>query len=57
MIGLLSGTLKTHPVGWLTIAGFESLDPGGIRHRLPGAEQVADWMTRRFRAVAREWRR
>ncbi len=30
-VGLLSGMLKTHPVGWLTIAGFETLDPRGSR--------------------------
>ena len=29
-IGLLSGTLRTHPVGWLTIAGFETLDPAAF---------------------------
>ena len=27
LIGLLSGSLRTHPVGWLTIAGLETLDP------------------------------
>ena len=26
-IGLLSGSMRTHPVGWLTIAGFGNLDP------------------------------
>ena len=37
-IGLLSGSMRTHPVGWLTIAGFENLDPAqqtliGLAHR------------------------
>ena len=40
-IGLLSGSLKTHPVGWLTIAGFETLDPRAFDDRLPGAERGA----------------
>jgi predicted O-linked N-acetylglucosamine transferase (SPINDLY family) len=55
-IGLLSGTLKTHPVGWLTIAGFETLDPDRFelvclaQNAVPG-----DGIARRFRAAAREW--
>ena len=54
-IGLLSGMLKTHPVGWLTIAGFEALDPAqftlvGLADTMPN-----DTLSRRFRAVAREW--
>lgn len=55
-VGLLSGTLKTHPVGWLTVAGIENLDPD--RFDLICLAQNAaqgDAMTRRFRAAAREW--
>ena len=37
-IGLLSGSLRTHPVGWLTVAGFETLDPAAFASDLPGAE-------------------
>jgi len=54
-IGLLAGMLKTHPVGWLTIAGFENLDPAefaliGLADTLPN-----DALSRRFRAVVPEW--
>lgn len=55
-IGLLSGSLKTHPVGWLTIAGFETLDPAAfdlvclVQNAVP-----ADPIARRFRSIAREW--
>ncbi len=54
-VGLLSGMLKTHPVAWLTIAGFEALDPArftlvGLADTMPG-----DALSRRFRAVAAEW--
>lgn len=55
-IGLLSGSLKTHPVGWLTVAGIETLDPARfavvclVQNALP-----TDPIARRFRAAAREW--
>jgi protein O-GlcNAc transferase len=55
-VGLLSGSLKTHPVGWLTVAGVETLDPGQfeivclVQNALP-----TDPIARRFRAVARDW--
>ena len=55
-IGLLSGTLRTHPVGWLTVAGFEALDPARfplvclVQNAAP-----ADAMARRYRAAARDW--
>lgn len=54
-VGLLSGTLKTHPVGWLTIAGFEALDPASFE--IIGLAQATadDPIARRFRAVAGEW--
>lgn len=54
-IALLSGSLRTHPVGWLTVAGFENLDPA--RHTLIGLAQRegTDPIARRFRAVASEW--
>ena len=54
-IGLLSGTLKTHPVGWLTIAGFESLDPANFSIVALAHQTWGDPIARRFRAVAREW--
>lgn len=55
-VGLLSGTLKTHPVGWLTIAGFETLDPASFDLVcLVGNAQPNDPIARRFRAIARDW--
>ena len=56
VIGLLSGTLRSHPVGWLTVAGFEALDPE--RFSLICLTQNTtpdDPIARRYRAVAREW--
>ncbi|HVC59551.1 MAG TPA: tetratricopeptide repeat protein [Acetobacteraceae bacterium] len=55
-VGLLSGSLKTHPVGWLTVAGIETLDPARfvivclVQNAAP-----ADPIARRFQAVARDW--
>ena len=55
-VGLLSGTLKTHPVGWLTVAGIETLDPAQfavvclVQNAAP-----QDPIARRYRAVARDW--
>jgi protein O-GlcNAc transferase len=55
VVGLLSGTLKTHPVGWLTIAGFEALNPADYAIICLVQNGGHDLMGRRFRAVAREW--
>lgn len=55
-VGLLSGTLKTHPVGWLAVAGIETLDPA--RFAIVCLAQNAaptDPIARRFRAAARDW--
>ncbi|HEX5328500.1 MAG TPA: tetratricopeptide repeat protein, partial [Acetobacteraceae bacterium] len=54
-VGLLSGSLRAHPVGWLTVAGFEALDP--TRFRLIALAQTSstDAIARRFRAIAAEW--
>ncbi len=55
-VGLLSGSLKTHPVGWLTVAGIETLDPA--RFAVVCLVQNAaptDAIARRFRAAARDW--
>ena len=53
--GLLSGALKTHPVGWLTVAGFESLDPADFELVCLGPQAAGDPMARRFGAVAAAW--
>lgn len=54
-VGLLSPTLKTHPVGWLTIAGFENLDSRDFELHAIGAEHGADPIHRRFRHLAASW--
>lgn len=56
VVGLLSGTLRSHPVGWLTVAGIETLDPDQfsvvclVQNAAP-EEPIA----RRYRALARHW--
>ena len=56
VVGLLSGTLRSHPVGWLTVAGIETLDPDQfsvvclVQNAAP-EEPIA----RRYRAAARDW--
>ncbi|MDA8048618.1 MAG: hypothetical protein M0002_01160 [Rhodospirillales bacterium] len=54
-VGLLSGSLRVHPVGWLTVAGFEALDPS--QFTLIGLPQrtTPDAIAARFRAAAAEW--
>jgi predicted O-linked N-acetylglucosamine transferase (SPINDLY family) len=56
-VGLLSGTLRSHPVGWLTAGGIEHLDPAAFRivclSQIPPPD--ADPIARRFRALAEEW--
>ena len=55
-LGLLSGSFKIHPVGWLTLAGLESLDPRQFEITCLAHGTAEDAMARRFRAVAAEWR-
>jgi protein O-GlcNAc transferase len=56
VVGLLSGTLRSHPVGWLTVAGIETLDPDQfsviclVQNAAP-----EDPIARRYRAAARDW--
>jgi predicted O-linked N-acetylglucosamine transferase (SPINDLY family) len=54
-VGLLSQSLKTHPVGWLTIAGLENLDPSLFRLVCIGQTPTGDPIERRFRAIAEAW--
>ncbi len=54
-LGLLSPTLKTHPVGWLTVAGFEALDPDAFEMVCFGQPESNDPIQRRFRAIATDW--
>jgi predicted O-linked N-acetylglucosamine transferase (SPINDLY family) len=56
VIGLLSGTLRSHPVGWLTVGGIEALDPDQFRIVcLTQNAAPEDPMARRYRTVAQEW--
>jgi predicted O-linked N-acetylglucosamine transferase (SPINDLY family) len=55
VVGLLSGSLRVHPVGWLTVAGFETLDPAMFSIVCLAQNAADDWMARRFRALARDW--
>lgn len=54
-VGLLSGSLRTHPVGWLTIAGFEALDPRDFALIALAQNAGRDSIARRFRTLAQDW--
>lgn len=54
-VGLLSGSLRTHPVGWLTIAGFEALDPCHFVLIALAQNAGRDSIARRFRTIAQDW--
>ncbi len=54
-IGLLSGSLRAHPVGWLTVAGFEALDPTQFDLICLAQATGSDAIARRYRARAAEW--
>jgi protein O-GlcNAc transferase len=55
-VGILSGTLRTHPVGWLTVAGFEHLDRDAFHIVcLSRAPQPGDPIAMRFLTAARSW--
>jgi predicted O-linked N-acetylglucosamine transferase (SPINDLY family) len=55
-LGLLSGSFRCHPVGWLTVAGIETLDPNAF-DMICLTRQMAhdDPITRRFRSLSKEW--
>jgi predicted O-linked N-acetylglucosamine transferase (SPINDLY family) len=55
VLGLLSGSFRSHPVGWLTAAGLETLDPRAFEIICLAQNASQDWMARRFRAIAHEW--
>jgi predicted O-linked N-acetylglucosamine transferase (SPINDLY family) len=55
-VGLLSDSLRSHPVGWLTVAGFEALDPDEFHLICFGRDAGgSDPIAARFRAVAEQW--
>ena len=55
VVGLLSGSLRVHPVGWLTVAGFEVLDPAMFSLVCLAQNSATDSIARRYRTLAREW--
>ena len=56
VIGLLSGTLRSHPVGWLTVAAFEALDPGSFKLVcLTQNTAPEDPITRRYQRISTNW--
>ena len=54
-VGLLSKALRRHPVGWLTIAGWEALDEKAFELVCLGPFSPEDALARRFRARAAAW--
>jgi predicted O-linked N-acetylglucosamine transferase (SPINDLY family) len=55
-VGLLSGGLRTHPVGWLTVAGLEALDRETFEIVCFSTGGRGDCtLARRFRALAAAW--
>ena len=56
-LGLISPNLRTHPVGWLTLAAFEALDPAAFELVCFGQPTTGDAVCRRFRAISAEWHR
>jgi protein O-GlcNAc transferase len=54
-VGLLSGSFRTHPVGWLTVAALENLAPDQFDLIFLASHASKDPMARRFRAIAAEW--
>ncbi len=55
VVGLLSGSFRTHPVGWLTITGLEALDPASFTVVCLAKNGIHDWIARRFRTLASQW--
>ncbi len=54
-IGLLSNTLRRHPVGWLTLAGIEQLDRDEFDVVCFGRYEQSDAVAQRYAARALEW--
>lgn len=54
-VGMLSNALRTHPVGWLTLAGWEALDRVSFDVVGLGPPSPGDALARRFAARASAW--
>ncbi|MCK8784666.1 glycosyltransferase [Roseomonas sp. NAR14] len=55
-VGVLSGCLGVHPVGWLTLAGLEALPADGFELACYALRTRRDWLAARYRARATLWR-
>jgi protein O-GlcNAc transferase len=56
VVGLLSGSFRCHPVGWLTVAGFEMLDPERFSVVCLAENSThSDAIARRYRLLATRW--
>jgi predicted O-linked N-acetylglucosamine transferase (SPINDLY family) len=55
-LGLLSGNLGRHPVGWLTLAGLEALPEGEFELTAYSLKPRTDPLAARFRARCARWR-
>jgi predicted O-linked N-acetylglucosamine transferase (SPINDLY family) len=56
-IGLLSNLLRTHPAGWLTLAGLEALDREAFSIHCFGRFDASDRLANRFAKFAAAWHR
>ncbi len=56
-IGLLSNLLRTHPAGWLTLAGLEALDREAFAIHCFGRFDAGDALANRFAGFAAAWHR
>lgn len=54
-LGLLSGSFRIHPVGWLTIAGLENLSSEEFEIHCFVQNPAQDPIAGRFRAIATGW--
>ncbi len=54
-IGLLSNLLRTHPAGWLTLAGLEALDRAAFSIHCFGRFEPGDAIAQRFARLAAGW--
>ena len=54
-IGLLSNTLRAHPVGWLTLPGVEALDQDSFSIHCFGRRETQDFIAHRFARRAQSW--
>ncbi len=55
-IGLLSGSFRQHPVGFLALPGLEALDPAEYSVVCCANQVGGDSYTERFRTLAQQWR-